>query len=1109
MTEKQSPASDRLWYKDAVIYELHVKSFRDSKDDGIGDFRGLIGKLPYLESLGVTAVWLLPFYPSPLRDDGYDISDYYGIHPDYGDMGDFKDFLKEAHARGIRVITELVVNHTSDQHPWFQRARLSPPSSAARNYYVWSDTPEKYKDARIIFKDFETSNWTWDPAARAYYWHRFYHHQPDLNFENPHVQKGLLKVVDLWLGLGVDGLRLDAVPYLYEAEGTSCENLPATHEFLKKLRAHVDEKYKDRMLLCEANQWPEDAASYFGAGDECNMAFHFPVMPRLFMSLWMEDSFPVTDILEQTPAIPDACQWAVFLRNHDELTLEMVTDEERDYMYKVYARDAKARINLGIRRRLAPLLGNNRRKIELMNILLFSLPGTPVIYYGDEIGMGDNFYLGDRNGVRTPMQWSPDRNAGFSNANPQKLYLPVVTDSEYHYEALNVESQEGNLSSLLWWMKRVIAMRGNFKAFGRGSLEPVRSDNPKVIAFIRRYGDEIILVVANLSRFSQAAGLDLAAYAGYTPVEMFGGSGFPVIKEKPYLLTPGFHNYYWFQLKKQDGGAPADKPPPELSFPNLSWEELFESRADAGLEGALAEYARKCRCFGRGAFGLREVRLAEHFALPSGTRLAVLEARLAQGRTETYLLPLVFLTGEKAATAAKKHPAELIAALELSEGKGLLFDAVLNPAFHSDLFSFFLSRKKIRSGAGELRALPEKAFKSALAANPLPADSRVLKAGVGGVSIVYGGNYLLRFCRLLEEGVSPDLEAGRRLAAKAGFVHCAPTLGALNLGRGGRFHGTLGVLRGFIPNQGEAWTLMLDEVAKYYDAVLSRPAPVPAQPTLPGLFAPGLKDIPPQMIGLAGAVSFEMAVLLGRRTAEMHLALASGPADPEFAPEPFSRLYQRSIYQSAAGHSKMAFLKLEKRLKELPAEAQEGVKSVLESQQKVLKLIHRLTEKKLSGRKMRIHGNYSLGQALFTGKDFVIKDFEGDPEKPIGQRRIKRSPLRDVAGMLLSFYYAAHAPFLLPGEIPRKDMPVLAPWIELWYAYAGGAFLRGYLAAMEGSCLLPQSPEEVDMLLRVFLAEKSILALDSEASARPDWVSVPAKLLRRLLDAGVCGEGQG
>src|SRR5213083_271763 len=483
MAQGETPTSvDPFWYKDAIIYETHVKTFCDSDGDGMGDFRGLIEKLDYLQELGITAIWLLPFYPSPLRDDGYDIDDYFDVNPNFGTLDDFRAFLDAAHARDLRVITELVINHTSDQNPWFQKSRRAAPGSPERDFYVWSDTPEKYKDARIIFKDFETSNWAWDPVAKAYYWHRFYSHQPDLNFENPKVREAMIQAVDFWMGrMGVDGLRLDAIPYLYEREGTSCENLPETHRYIKTLRQHVDQKYGDRMLLAEANQWPEDAVSYFGAGsgDECHMAFHFPLMPRLFMAVRMEDRVPIVDIIDQTPAIPETSQWALFLRNHDELTLEMVTDEERDYMYRVYANDVKARINLGIRRRLAPLLGNDRKKIELLNLLLFSLPGTPVLYYGDEIGMGENIFLGDRNGVRTPMQWSSDKNAGFSRATPHALYLPIILDPEYHYEAVNVEAQQRNPNSLFWWMKRVLTLRQRHRAFGRGKIKFLRPDNRK------------------------------------------------------------------------------------------------------------------------------------------------------------------------------------------------------------------------------------------------------------------------------------------------------------------------------------------------------------------------------------------------------------------------------------------------------------------------------------------------------------------------------------------------------------------------------------------------------------------------------------------------------
>ena len=502
-------SSDPLWYKDAIIYELHVRAFRDSNGDGMGDFRGLAEKLDYLQDLGVDTIWLLPFSPSPWKDDGYDIADYNDVHPAYGTVRDFQLFLREAHRRGLRVLTEVVINHTSDQHEWFQRARRSPPGSKYRDYYVWSDSPEKYKEARIIFKDFETSNWTWDPVAKAYYWHRFYSHQPDLNFDSPAVRQAVKDAAGFWFDMGVDAFRLDAIPYLYERENTNCENLPETHEFLKELRAYIDRKYPGRMLLAEANQWPDDSVAYFGDGNECHMCFHFPVMPRMFMAVRMEDRYPIIEILNQTPPIPANCQWAMFLRNHDELTLEMVTDEERDYMYRVYAHDRQARINLGIRRRLAPLLGNDRRRIELMNALLFSLPGTPVLYYGDEIGMGDNIYLGDRNGVRTPMQWSADRNAGFSNANPQRLYLPIISDPEYGSETINVESQQNNPNSLLWWTKRMIEQRKQYRAFGRGSIQFLHPDNRKVLAFVRQYENEQILVVANLSRYPQYAELDL------------------------------------------------------------------------------------------------------------------------------------------------------------------------------------------------------------------------------------------------------------------------------------------------------------------------------------------------------------------------------------------------------------------------------------------------------------------------------------------------------------------------------------------------------------------------------------------------------------------------
>ncbi len=703
-------ASDPLWYKDAVIYQLHVRSFYDSDGDGSGDFRGLTQKLDYLQDLGVTAVWLLPFYPSPLKDDGYDIADYTEIHKSYGTMRNFRQFIRAAHARGLRVITELVINHTSDQHPWFQRARHANPGSPERDYYVWSDTPEKYQDARIIFKDFEVSNWSWDPVAKAYYWHRFYSHQPDLNFDNPRVQRSVFELLEYWLDLGVDGLRLDAVPYLYEREGTNCENLPETHAFLKALRARVDKLFDDRMLLAEANQWPEDAIAYFGDGDECHTAFHFPVMPRLFMAIHMEDRFPIVDILQQTPAIPDECQWLIFLRNHDELTLEMVTDDERDYMYRVYAHDRQARINLGIRRRLAPLLSNNRRKIELMNGLLCSLPGTPVIYYGDEIGMGDNIYLGDRHGVRTPMQWSPDRNAGFSDANPQRLYSPVIIDSEYLFETINVETQQKNPHSLLWWMKRLIALRQNYAALRRGTIEILSPENAKILAFTRDYHDESVLVVANLSRFVQFIELDLSRVAGRRPVEMFGQTPFPVIGKSPYILTLGPHAFYWFSLEHEEAEAvvatDVDGESTRLAVAG-GWQDLVAGRPKRQFETLLRKELRRQRWFGTHARRIQALQICD--AIPLGRQanrsapgLFVLRADYTDGEPENYVLTLATAWGQEQIerVVTGSLPAVMLSVQKsATKEPGIFYDATLDRAAATALLDLMMHRRRFKGRA--------------------------------------------------------------------------------------------------------------------------------------------------------------------------------------------------------------------------------------------------------------------------------------------------------------------------------------------------------------------------------------------------------------------------
>lgn len=869
-----------LWYKDAIIYQLHVRAFYDSNDDGIGDFRGIIKKLDYLENLGITAIWLLPFYPSPLKDDGYDIADYFSINPDYGSLRDFRDLLKEAHNRGIKVITELVMNHTSDQHAWFQRARRAKQGSVWRDYYVWSNTTERYKDARIIFLDFEPSNWSWDHIAKAYYWHRFYSHQPDLNFENPQVQKAMFHILDFWLEMGVDGLRLDAIPYLFQREGTNCENLPETHNLLKKLRKHIDTKFSDRMLLAEANQWPEDAAAYFGNGDECQMAFHFPVMPRIFMAIQMEDRFPITDILQQTPEIPFSCQWAMFLRNHDELTLEMVTDEERDYMYRVYARDPKARINLGIRRRLAPLVANNRRRIELMNILLFSLPGTPIIYYGDEIGMGDNYYLGDRNGVRTPMQWSPDRNAGFSRANPQKLYLPVTIDPEYHYEAINVENEEMNSSSLFWWMKRVIAMRKRFKAFGQGSLKFIRSDNSKIISFIREYEDEIVLVVVNLSRFSQVVDLDLAEYAGFIPEEAFSQNSFPVIRETPYILTLGFHDYFWFILKKREETLKVGDfftVIPELTVEG-KWTNVFQGKSKESLQqDVLPSYIEGTRWFSGKARRLQKVKITEHIPIGKdllSTQLLFLEAYFSEGPSDTYLLPLSFCTGEKAEKIIEERPFEIIARIRSKSGEGILYDGIYNDNFRTELLMTFAKRKIFKSDNGDIISHQGKQFRIILGEKDLPLSSQLLKQEQSNTSFLFENTFFLKLYRRLEEGINPDVEMIRFLTEKTAFHNIPPFAGMIEYRRrGSDLPVTIGHLQGFVPNQGDAWQLTLDHVRHYFERVLSEKPDITETDLYQFLqFSPPFQNMPSPFQELIGGFYIEMVSLLGKRTGEMHLA---------------------------------------------------------------------------------------------------------------------------------------------------------------------------------------------------------------------------------------------
>jgi maltose alpha-D-glucosyltransferase / alpha-amylase len=1106
---------DPLWYKDAVIYELHVRAFYDSNGDGFGDFPGLMQKLDYLQDLGIDTIWLLPFYPSPLKDDGYDISDYTGIHSAYGTVKDFKDLVREANYRGIRLIIELVLNHTSDQHTWFQRARCAPPNSRWRDFYVWSNTRDQYKEARIIFKDFEPSNWSWDPVTGKYYWHRFYSHQPDLNYDSPSMRQAIMRVVNFWLGMGVSGLRLDAVPYLYERDGTSGENLPETHAFLKEMRRQVDRKFQNRMLLAEANQWPEDATAYFGEGDECHMAYHFPLMPRMFMAIRMEDRFPIIDILRNTPSIPEACQWALFLRNHDELTLEMVTDEERDYMYRVYAHDTQARLNLGIRRRLAPLLNNDRKKIELLNGLLFSLPGTPVIYYGDEIGMGDNFYLGDRNGVRTPMQWSADRNAGFSRANPQRLYLPVVIAPEYHYEAINVEVQQSNPDSLLWWTKHLINLRKRFKAMSRGSIEFLYPQNRKVLAFIRQYQDETVLVVANLSRLAQHASLDLSAFGGRTPVEVFGQAEFPPIGEAAYSFTLSPYAFYWFSLelreiKRIDLLAPTK----EASVPTLTLagdlKDLYKRRGRRTLEAALLSYTRQQRWFGGKARYVRSGEIQDIIPLPFETAMAhfiLFQIWYSEGEPETYLIPVTYAISEKAEQIINELPQSLVAHLTFKDkdggGKGVLYNAMVEPGFRSFMLKAISRQWHFQGEKGEVLAShTRKIFRRLYGRTSRSLESALLKGEQTNISAIYEERFKMKLYSHLEEGINPEVELGLFLTQKKAFPNAPAVAGVIEYRNSERGQtATLGVLHEYVRNEGDAWSYTLDSLKRYFGQALATPEAEISRPGKSSLLDICEDDIPPVAKETIGAY-LALADLLGQRTAELHLALASDTDNPDLMPEPFTITHQRSLYYEMRRFSLEVLRLLGQRSKWLPDEAKKDAQRVLSLQDALIGRLQYVTRQKISGMRIRCHGDYHLGQVLYTGNDFAIIDFEGEPLRRLGERRIKRSPLRDIAGMIRSFHYAAYV--ALRGQTPNvlrpEDLPVLEEWTRSWYLWVSATFLKSYMQLTTGNPILPRKRDDIKVILEAYLIDKAMYEVNYEINNRPDWVGVPLRGILQVLD---------
>lgn len=1093
-TNQENP----LWYKDAIIYQLHVRAFYDSNDDGIGDFQGLIQKLDYLQSLGITAIWLLPFYPSPLKDDGYDIADYTNINPAYGTLDDFKEFLNEAHRRDIRVITELVINHTSDQHEWFQKSRRAEAGTYWHNFYVWSDDPTKYKGTRIIFKDFETSNWAWDPIAKKYYWHRFYSHQPDLNFENPEVQEAVFRALDFWMDMGVDGMRLDAVPYLFEREGTSCENLPETHAYLKTLRAYMDKKYPGSMLLAEANQWPEDAVNYFGNGDECHMNFHFPLMPRLFMALKMEDRYSIVDILQQTPAIPENCQWATFLRNHDELTLEMVTDEERDYMYKVYANDPRARINLGLRRRLAPLAGNDRRQIQLLNALLFSLPGSPIIYYGDEIGMGDNIYLGDRDGVRTPFQWNLDRNAGFSKTNPQKLYLPVVSTPEYHSESVNVEALRANPTSLLWWMGKLIALRAGNMVLSRGKFEVLNNSNPKVLSYTRELDGEVILCIVNLSRNSQFVELDLSRFKGAVPMELFGQSEFPKIGDPPYVITLTPYSFYWLQISEKQAveqlgwGKPLVLPVDENPLMNLRGRKMW-----LPLSKAIKGYLQRSRWFSGKGRRISYIELVDYLPVPvagddtNSNYLAMMKVFYAEGLPEIYMMGLAHVEGEKAKKLADERPSMIVAE---THGKttGVVYDCLQSGDFCKAILDLIVNRKVLKSALGKIVGeskenspdpLPDPVFKSVEQSNS---------------SLTFGDKYYLKFYRRIEEGENPEVELGRFLGDKK-FMDTSAFLGSLSYYHGNTVS-SLAILENVLTHEIDGWSLMTDKISQVAER-MNTEGVLNEVPLIPPLNEDVLHFEPTADFQDLTGYTLMYAKQLGVKTAQMHLAFGSEERDPAFIPEPYTPFYQRSMFQSFRNMAEKTSEILRANIATLSPADQQLAEKILASSQKIHDCFSYMKNVPILSLRTRIHGDYHLGQVLFTGQDFKIIDFEGEPARGFGERKLKRTPLKDVAGMIRSFDYVPEF-YMKKQNLKEADRMRMSAHLQVWSRWASIEFLKGYLETLGDSALVPKDLRQTFAVLKMFLLEKALYEIGYEARNRPDWVDIPMRGLLDILEIG-------
>ncbi|HSV60012.1 MAG TPA: maltose alpha-D-glucosyltransferase [Variovorax sp.] len=1091
-TTEIDTAGDPTWYRDAVIYQLNVKAFYDSNGDGVGDFKGVTQKLDYVKELGVNTIWLMPFYPSPLRDDGYDIAEYEKVNPQYGTLDDFREMLEEAHKRELRVITELVINHTSDQHPWFQAARKAPVGSAERDFYVWSDTDQLYLGTRIIFTDTEKSNWTWDPVAKAFFWHRFFSHQPDLNFDNPAVLEAVFRVMRFWLDMGVDGFRLDAIPYLIERDGTSNENLPETHDVIKKLRAAIDANYENRFLLAEANMWPEDVREYFGEGDECLMAYHLPLMPHMYMAIAQEDRHPLVEIMQQTPEIPDICQWAIFLRNHDELTLEMVTNRERDYMYTTYAADLQARINLGIRRRLAPLMENDKDAIRLMNGMLLSMPGSPIIYYGDELGMGDNVFVGDRNGVRTPMQWSPDRNAGFSRADPQRLYLQPIMDPMYGYEALNVEAQLRDKSSLLHWTRRMLAVRKTSRAFGRGRRTFLKAGNRKILAYVSEHDGDVLLSVFNLSRAAQPVELDLSAYKTRVPVEMLGRTSFPPIGELPYLLTLPSHGFYWFRLADeapmptwhQESVGLRDRPVLVLFD---GWTSLFKDQVMPWRIGfadrlrqqferdTLPPHIQAQRWYGYKGSVIGRAHLRDHAIFEAEGKHWMLPLLELEGPPEpaTYFMPLAIAWEEQEEERTKCLQRAAIAKVRQQANVGLMGDAFFDETFCRAIVQAILQGSSIDTRHGRLHF---RATRQGRELHPEDVDGLPVSpptALSSNTVVMLDETLFLKGYRQIRPGINPELEMGRFLTEVAGFPHSVPVLGAIEYEAQDGGLSTLGLLQAYVPNQGDGWSYTLDYLERHLAEQRD---------------ADGAPKADPHGAFLA------LVRILGARTGELHNALAMRTGNTDFDPEPMRVEELEAVRAAVRADGRATLAHLRENVDTLPAASQEDAKRLLARVGAIDSFVDSMRFENAAGYRSRYHGDYHLGQVLVSRNDFYIIDFEGEPARPLEERREKHSPLRDVAGMMRSFNYARWSALRRAAQ-NADELARLGAAAAEWEEQTLAAFLDGYTAALSTD-LGAVDPQ----LLTLFELEKAFYELRYEMNNRPDWVSVPLQGILAMVE---------